>query len=115
MSGCHGHLHRKVRHLPERDRGQHDADADDQARIDAPDQPADEHMASSVPTPRGAMAMPGLQHRIAHQLLQQRRQQRQRREQHDAHHEDQDIAGEEIAVLEQRQADERAPARSACA
>jgi hypothetical protein len=73
--------------------------ADDQAHIEAPDRAAHEQHGDQ----RAGAARRGgdtrLQHRIPHESLQQRRQQRQRREQHDAHQEDQDIAGQEIAVL----------------
>ena len=74
----------------------------EQARIDAADQPADhdhgDHRADAARRQHQA----GGDHRIAHQVLQERRQQRQRRQQDDADDEDEQQADDEVAVLEQR-------------
>ena len=58
---------------------------------------------NSTPMPRGAISKPGVEHRIAEQLLQQRRQQRQAGEHHrDAdHHHEAACPVDEIAVPEQ--------------
>ena len=74
--------------------------------IDASDQLADEQHGNQGAGTARRSNHARLQYRIAHQPLQQRWQQRQRCKQHDSNQEYQDIAGEEIAVLVQRQPDE---------
>ena len=105
---------REARHLPERERGQAEAGEDQQARVDPADQAADQEHRDHGAEAARRQEVAGGQHRIAHQVLQERRQQRQRREQDDADHEDEQQAGREVAVAEQRRLDERAASRSSC-
>ena len=102
------HLQVEARHLPQRDRGQRKARGDDEPGVDFAHEPADdEHRHQGADAARrGDQA--GQHDGIIHQVLQQRRQQRQRREQHDADNENEHVAGDEVAVLEQGGADEAA-------
>ena len=64
-------------------------------------------MEAMVPTPRGPMTMPGGDDRIVHELLQIRRLQRHRGVIGEADDGDEQHAGREIAVAEQRRPHER--------
>ncbi|PAV70526.1 hypothetical protein WR25_16387 [Diploscapter pachys] len=102
------HTEREARHDVQRKRGDGKADKDQQARVDRLDQPADDDHRDQRADAARRGDEPGQHHRIAHQCFQHRRQQRQHAEQHGAEEEAEDRSGQEVAILEHADVDERA-------
>jgi hypothetical protein len=105
---------RKAGHHVERRSHQEDADSDQHARVELPDQPPGEQHRNQRADAARSGEETRLQHRIAVERLEQRRQQREAGEQQHAGHRHEEQSGREIAVGEHRRSNKGAW-RSPCA